>query len=333
MKPSFTTLGCPDWDLDTVIQNGSAYGFSGVDFRGLQEEIDVTHLRPFTTGIAETKRRFADANLAVCGISTSLRICDETRVDSNLEEAKRTIPIAGELDVPLLRVFGGGIAEGKTKAEMADIGQSMMDQVLALDGANAFRWVLETHDLWISSEECRLLLDRVPDEAFGILWDVGHTARVGGEDPEASLAAFDHRVYYIHVKDAIHDTSHPEAMKDGWRYVEPGTGQLPLEEALSLMKDRSFDGYVTFEWEKRWHRELPDPEEMFPKFISWFNALDLYPKEQPQKNPDAHESTASFPERRVWSSNRCHACSSARLLCVLRTHLPLTRPPFLPFRV
>jgi len=275
VRPSFTTLGCPDWDLDKVIDNGASFGFAAVDFRGLQDEIDVTRLPAFTTGLAESKRKFADAGLSVCGISTSLRICDETKVDTNLEEARRTIPIATELGVPLLRVFGGGIPDGKEKSEMADIGQEMIGQILELDGADAFRWVVETHDLWISSEDCRLLLDRISSESFGVLWDVGHTARVGEEAPRDSLAVFGNRVYYIHIKDAVYDTGHAKAMKDGWRYVEPGTGQLPLEEAMDLLKQRDYDGYVTFEWEKRWHAELPDPEVMFPKFIQWFNGLDL----------------------------------------------------------
>ena len=34
MKTCFTTLGCPDWDLDTVIRNGAAFGYAAVDFRG-----------------------------------------------------------------------------------------------------------------------------------------------------------------------------------------------------------------------------------------------------------------------------------------------------------
>lgn len=275
MKPSFTTLGCPDWDLDTVIANGSSYGFAAVDFRGLQDEIDVTKLPAFQSGLAKTKRKFSDAGLVVCGISTSLRVCDETKTEVNLEEAKRTIPIETELDVPHLRVFGGGIPEGKTKAEMADIGQGMMEQVLSLDGADLFKWVFETHDQWISSEDCKLLLDRIPNRAFGVLWDMGHTSRVGGESPAESLEAFGNRVYYLHIKDAVYDTSHRQAKKDGWRYVEPGTGQLPLKEALELLKARGYDGYAMFEWEKRWQRELPEPEDMFPKFISWFEDLGL----------------------------------------------------------
>ena len=72
MKMAFTTLGCPSWDLDTVIAHGSEFGYDGVDFRGIQEEIDVTKLPEFNSGIGETKQKLADAGLAVCGISSSL---------------------------------------------------------------------------------------------------------------------------------------------------------------------------------------------------------------------------------------------------------------------
>ena len=76
MKISFMTLGCPEWDLETICQKGREYGFDGVDFRGLLAEIDVTQLPAFTTGVDETKRKLADAGLEVSGISSSIRVCD-----------------------------------------------------------------------------------------------------------------------------------------------------------------------------------------------------------------------------------------------------------------
>lgn len=273
MKTSFTTLGCPSWDLDTILTKGSACGFDGVDFRGLQEDLDITTLPAFTTDLQATQKRFESAGLAVCGISTSLKVCDDSMQAANLEEAKRTIPIAAELGVANIRVFGGGDPQRHTKAEMADIGQQMMLQVLELDGADRFKWVFETHDHWISSADCKLLLDRVTVPQFGALWDMGHTTRVGGEDPADTLAALGERVYYLHVKDAVHDPDHAQAMDDGWRYVPPGTGQLPLAQALSLLNDRGYDGWVMFEHEKRWHDELEAPEEIFPMFIEWFRSL------------------------------------------------------------
>jgi sugar phosphate isomerase/epimerase len=275
MKTSFTTLGCPAWDLDTIITQGSAMGFDGVDFRGLRDDIDITQLAAFTTDIAKTKSRFADAGLHVCGISSSLKVCDERMVEANLEEAKRTIPVAAELGTETIRVFGGGDAERHDKEALADIGQQMMLQVLDLEGAGQFKWVFETHDNWIQSADCKLLLERVTTPEFGALWDMGHTSRVGAEDPADSLAALGDRVYYLHVKDAINDASHEHAMADGWRYVPPGTGELPITRALHLLKERGYEGYVMFEHEKRWHGELEEPEEIFPLFIEWFRGLGV----------------------------------------------------------
>ena len=215
MKICFTTLGCPAWDLDTICEKGSEFGFEGVDFRGLQGDIDVTVIPAFTTDLATTRKKLADAGLVVTCISSSLRVCEEDKLEANLEEAKRTIPIAGELNVPHIRVFGGGRADRHTKEEMADIGQRTMEAVLALEGARGFKWVFETHDEWISAADCKLLLDRVPDPQFAALWDMGHTTRVGGESPAESLAALGDRVSYLHVKDAVLEPGHPQSMKDG----------------------------------------------------------------------------------------------------------------------
>ncbi len=270
MKIGFTTLGTPDWDLDTICEQARALGFHGVDFRGILDEIDVTMLPAFTTEFETTKAKLAGLE---AGISTSLKIADDRIADENLVEARRTIPIARELGMDVVRVFGGGDAKSKSVEEMADIAAQTMRDVLALDGADDLVWVLETHDHWTVSSDCQLILDRVPDDNFGILWDVGHTSRVSSESPGDSLAVFGDRVRHVHIKDAVYGTGHEHAMDDGWRYVESGTGQLPLAEAICLLKHQGFDGYLIFEHEKRWHRELPEPEEIFPKFISWVRPL------------------------------------------------------------
>ena len=65
------------------------------------------------------------------------------------------------------------------------------------------------------------------------------------------------------------DPGHQQAMNDGWRYVPPGTGQLPLAEAIARLKANGYDGWIMFEHEKRWHQQLPSPEEIFPQFVRW----------------------------------------------------------------
>ena len=273
MKISFTTLGCPDWDLDTICRRGREYGYEGVDFRGLQETMDVTQLPAFTSGAAQTRRQLADAGMEVSGISSSIRVCVPEKLEENVEEARRSIPVANALGCGSIRVFGGGDSKTYSKEQLADIGRETMEQILALDGACELKWLFETHDEWIKAVECKLLLDRIPNEAFGVLWDMGHTARVGEESPEQTYQAVGPRIGYTHVKDAVYDPQHAQAMRDGWRYVPPGAGQLPLEEAIALLKGHGYDGWIMFEHEKRWHPELAEPEEIFPIFPTWVRPL------------------------------------------------------------
>ena len=273
MKLSFTTLGCPEWDLDTICAKGGKYGYDGVDFRGLKETMDITQLPAFTSAVAETRRQLQDAGLEVSGISSSIRVCVPEKLEDNVEEARRSIPVAMGLGCGAVRVFGGGDSAVHSKEELADIGRDTMQQILALDGAADLKWLFETHDEWIKAVECKLLLDRVPNEAFGVLWDMGHTARVGEESPTQTYEAVGPRVAYTHIKDAVYEPEHAEAMKDGWRYVAPGTGQLPLQEAIALLKQHDYDGWIMFEHEKRWHQELEEPEDIFPVFSAWARPL------------------------------------------------------------
>ena len=273
MKISFTTLGCPAWDMDTICARGRAYGYDGVGFRGLQGEIDVTRLPAFTSGVAETRRKLREAGLEVSDIASSIRLCEPEKHADNIEEARRTIAVCHELGCTNVRVFGGGDLARYTRPQLADFGRANMEAILTLDGAQDLHWLFETHDNWIKSTDCRMLLDRIPTPAFGALWDIGHTPRVGGETPQETYATIGPRVGYTHIKDAVYDPGHKLAMSDGWRYVVPGTGQLPLAEVIGLLKAHGYDGWLQFEHEKRWHPELPEPEDILPAYVTWIRAL------------------------------------------------------------
>ena len=144
MKISFTTLGCPEWSLDDICAKGGDY--DGVDFRGLQDTMDITQLPAFTTGVAATRRKLQDAGLEVSGVSSSIRVCVPEKLEDNIEEARRSIPVANDLGCGAIRVFGNGDSNAHSKEQLADIGRETMEQILALDGAGALKWLFETHD-------------------------------------------------------------------------------------------------------------------------------------------------------------------------------------------
>jgi len=273
MKIAFTTLGCPNWDLETICRHGQAMGFDGIDFRGYLDALDITQIPLFTTQADATRRMIEGAGLVVSGISSSITVCVPDKLEQNLEEAGRTIAVSQAMGSKYVRIFGGGDPLAHSRADLAKMGGETIGRILALDGAGDLKWCFETHDQWIQSKDCKLLLDAIPNLAFGALWDMGHTPRVGGEMPEETLKALDGRVYYTHIKDAEYNPEHPQAMADGWRYMLPGTGVLPIYRAVKALQESGYDGWIVFEHEKRWHPELPEPEVAFSAFAQWARAV------------------------------------------------------------
>lgn len=271
MKLSMMTLGCPSWDLDTICTQGQACGFAGVDFRGYQETLDITLNPLFQQHPGRVRRQLADAGLAVSGISSGITLCNREAQHRNLEEARRTIALARELDTAKVRVFGNHDPATKVRADWIQYGSEMMHAIAALDGARDLQWLVETHDDWVRSDDYLSLFVRLPADAVGTLWDVCLTNAYGGEAVDDTFARLAAHVANVHLKDAV-AVAQPDG-KTGWRYVTPGTGAVPLARAIQLLRARGYDGWLVCEHEKRWHPELPDPEQYFPQFVQWITPL------------------------------------------------------------
>ena len=61
VKPllSFSTLGCPDWTFEKVLDFAAANNYSGIELRGIQRELDLTKRPEFDTPehIKNTKKK------------------------------------------------------------------------------------------------------------------------------------------------------------------------------------------------------------------------------------------------------------------------------------
>ncbi len=272
---AISTLGCPDWDLDRICRTCADWGYDGVDFRGyLDEPRDVTDHALFRDRPSGVCDRLAEAGLAISCLSSSLRICDESALDANLAMAEQFAALARALDVEFVRVFGAGDIDRHDRAELVTFGAETMAKLLEVPGASEVTWILETHDNWIDSRDCLELIEAVDEPNFQLLWDAGHTTRVGDEAPAETLDRVGEHIEYVHLKDARLEPDHSDAMDDGWRYVTPGEGELPLDVAVAGLAEIGYDGWLMFEHEKRWHPELAAPAAAFPVFIEWFNSLE-----------------------------------------------------------
>jgi sugar phosphate isomerase/epimerase len=48
--------------------------------------------------------------------------------------------------------------------------------------------------------------------------------------------------------------------------VLTGTGDIPVKETVRVLATGGYKGYYCFEWEKRWHPDIDEPEVAFPQY-------------------------------------------------------------------
>jgi sugar phosphate isomerase/epimerase len=263
MKLSFTTLGCPEWTLRQIVENAAQMGYDGVDFRGVQQEIDISKRPEFTTHLQETKQMLADHNVDVSGIAISARytVIDPAEKQAQFDETLRNMELAAKLDTHILRVYGGRVPEGYTVdtilPTLVENLQEIGDQAAQFDVTLA----LETHDDWTDSATFARLMSEVDHPRVRVLWDLHHPFRANGEPPQVTYNNLAPYTVSIHVKDSLPDAD------GGHTYVLIGEGDVPLKEMLDMLVRGGYDGYAILEWEKRWHPELVDPEIVFPQYV------------------------------------------------------------------
>ena len=262
MKLGVTTLGCPEWTVDGIASRLSAYGYDGVELRGLGPDLDLSQSPAFHTpvALARTLQTFTDAGLVVCGIDTSCNFAnpDQAATVQNLDEGRRAIDMAAALNAPAIRVFGGGIADGSGRAEAA---KRVADALLVLGDhaaqTSGVSVVLETHDAFSTGAQAAEALAQAVHPRVGVLWDLHHPFRQG-ESPQETFAALSPYVKQTHVKDS----------QPGGTYCLLGEGNIPILEMLRLLKGGGYDGWINLEWEKRWIPALADPEVAFPQYAA-----------------------------------------------------------------
>jgi sugar phosphate isomerase/epimerase len=259
---SFSTLGCPTWDWQRVVDFAGAHRFAGVELRGIQQTIDLPTLPQFQPDrIEATKRDLAVRELVVpcLGSSTNLHEMDETKHAAELDHARRFIDLAQALGAPYVRVFGNkyvpGVAREATIAHIAaglrTLGEYARPRNVVV--------VLESHGDFTDSPTLLELMQRADSPAVAILWDAHHTFVQSKEEPEATVRQLGRYIRHTHLKDSV-------PAGNGRRYVLTGTGEVPVGRQIASLVKSGYSGLYSFEWEKRWHPEIEEPEVAFVQF-------------------------------------------------------------------
>ncbi|WAZ21905.1 sugar phosphate isomerase/epimerase [Streptomyces cinnabarinus] len=241
MKLAFSTLGVPGLPLADVLRLASAHGYHGVELRAHPEEPVHPGLGPAERAAAAAE--FKAAGIEVVGVAGYARVCAPGPDAPVVEEIRKLLDLAHDLGAGFVRVFPG--AEDSQSAEDADATAARRLGTAAEYAADqGVRILLETHDSHRTGAAAIRVLGLVGHRHVGSLWDVMHTW-LGGEQPTESYAALSPYLGYVQVKDIASATDTAP--------LPLGAGVLPLAECVEVLSRHGWDGWLCWEYEKRWY--------------------------------------------------------------------------------
>jgi len=254
---SFSTLGCPDWLFQQIVDFAVANNFKGLEIRGIQRELELTKCKEFNSAenIAATNKLMAQKGLQFVdlGSSAALHHNEPAERQKNLDEAKRFIDLAQQIKCPYIRVFPNNLPKDKDRNATIDlIIQGLIELGNYAKGRNV-KVLLESHGELVYTADLQQIMESANNNNVGMVWDIVNMWSVTKEPPQEVYSRLKKYIYHTHIKDA--------KIVDGKdQYTLLGNGEIPIFEAIDILYNGGYKGYYSFEWEKLWHPEIAEPE-------------------------------------------------------------------------
>ena len=253
---SFSSLGCPDWTFEQMVNFAVKNGYNGIELRGIQRELDLTKCKEFSS--VENKRAtikmMKDNGLKFVGLGSSatMHFADAIVRKKNLDEGRSFIDLAHEIGCANIRVFPNLLPKEQDKKVTMDLITKGLLELGDHAKGSGVNVLLESHGDLVKIDDFETIMQQAQHENVGMVWDVTNMWTLTKESPAKAYKRLKKYIRHTHIKDA--------KMVDGkLQYTYLGKGEVPIFEAIDLLAKDGYKGFYSFEWEKLWHPELSEP--------------------------------------------------------------------------
>jgi len=261
----FSTLGCPNWEWKTILDHAAQHGFAAIELRGLMSEMDLPKSPQFTGAKLKESLKDLDAlglKISDLGASTNMHEPDAGKRAKQMDEAKRFIELAHQLGAPYVRVFPNQLVKGEERRTTIDRIVTGLRELGDQAKGSGVAIIVESHGEFTSSPPLLEIIQGAAHPNVAFLWDAHHTCVAGKEKPAETFKQLGRYIRHTHLK----DSRAPKDDEKDRRYVLTGTGEVPVKETVKVLADGGYRGYYNFEWEKKWHPEIEEPEVAIPHY-------------------------------------------------------------------
>lgn len=240
MKYSFMSFSTPKLSLTEMLAAARLYGYDGIEPR-----LDAEHAHGVEVGAAAERREAIRTEAHTAGITlaclaTSLTYADPAKKDDMIRKSHERIDLAGDLRVPVIRVFGGQIGGGLTREQAIDLVAGSLNSIADHAAARKVTICMETHDDWCDPAHVAAVMRQVNHKAVAVNWDIMHPVRMKKATMDEAFETLKPWIRHLHVHDGRGG--------DSLQLVPIGEGDFDHRRALALLKTLPYRGYISGEW-------------------------------------------------------------------------------------
>src|SRR5688572_17599919 len=195
---AFSTLGCPGWSIETILEKAVEFGYGGIEWRGGPDG----HIQPGMPARvkAALQTMASDAGLTSLAITTYTSFVSPLAEERkrNIDELRRYSDLAAELGAPFVRAFLGELPpdthlDGQIYENISHCLSIASDYAATI----GVKIAVEPHDNFTRSSVISPIFDRYPSHSdLRVIWDVGNTF-AAGEEPAEGFRLLKNRLAYV----------------------------------------------------------------------------------------------------------------------------------------
>jgi sugar phosphate isomerase/epimerase len=261
---AFSTLACPEWPAETVIEKAASFGYDALEWRGGSDgHVQPAMARHHLEALARQQAAAGLKALAVTAYSSFVSD-DAGERQAALDHLRAHCDLAVALGAPYVRAFLNENQPVAAPEPYFDRLAQYLARAADYAAQVGVTIAVEPHDEFIHSRTVAAILERAPHPALGAVWDIGNTFAVG-ESVDEGLTHLRPRLCYVQVKDG-------RGRGKDWQLTRVGEGEAPVPEAMRRLLDSGYQGAFSVEWERAWHPELEAAEVVLPAALAQMRA-------------------------------------------------------------
>lgn len=290
------TMGTPEYTVPEALELFKKIGLDGAEIvvqDDYKSGIPTICSRHELEQIAQKARELGIRIIALTPYNSHFNSLDEDVRQKELEGIRKVIGYARYLGAEYIRIYAGNYAAGETDPDgkkweqlirsMKELGEDAREAGVTL--------VMENHfnTMTVSARQSMDAAVQIAHPSVGILYDQANLTFTLQEDYEEALAIQADQIRYVHVKDLefkegaagfiSDEVSHPKEEDRNVYTRIVGEGSLRWPQILQMLHDRGYEGWLSLEYERRWHPDdIPDASIGMKRSVEYlrdtFNLLE-----------------------------------------------------------